>query len=112
MAFRFDAALKDLLKNHPEDWLAVLDQPAAGEVGVLSPDLSSISAMADIVLRTGDTLLHVDFQSGPDPALPGRVLRYNALLYEQYELPVHSMVVLLRPRADRSDLTGDVRYQA
>jgi hypothetical protein len=72
MAFRFDAALKDLLKNHPQEWLAVLDQPVSGEVSVLSPDRSAISALADIVLQTGDTLLPVDFQSGPEPVPPTR----------------------------------------
>jgi predicted transposase YdaD len=35
---------------------------------------------------------------------------YNALLHERYGLPVHSVVVLLRPRADRGDLNGTVKY--
>src|SRR5262249_19212738 len=58
----------------------------------------------------GDRLLHLDFQSGADPALPSRTLRYNVLLYEQNGLPVESRVVLLRRQADRSDLTGQVSY--
>src|SRR5205823_13178633 len=70
------------------------------------------TAFADIVLHLGDRLLHLDFQSGPDANLPRRVLVYNVLLYDQYDLPVHTVVVLLRPRAQRSDLTGRVRYEA
>jgi predicted transposase YdaD len=112
MAFRFDATLKELLQAHPEDLLAALDEPPAGPVEVLSPDLSTVTALTDVVLRSGDTVLHIDFQSGPDPTLPQRMLLYNALLYDQYVVPVHSLVVLLRPRADRGDLTGRVQYQA
>jgi predicted transposase YdaD len=112
MALPFDATLKDLVQNHPHDWLAALGAPTAGPVSVLTPDLSTLTAFADIVLQAGDDLLHLDLQSGPDPNLPRRVLLYNVLLHERYGLPVHSVVVLLRPRADRSDLTGEVSYQA
>jgi hypothetical protein len=34
------------------------------------------------------------------------------LLYERYGLPVHTVLILLRPSADRRDLTDQVRYQA
>ena len=57
-------------------------------------------------------MLHLDFQSGPDPSLPRRVLLYNVLLHDGYVLPVHSVVILLRPRADRGDLTGVLNYAA
>ena len=57
-------------------------------------------------------MLHLDFQSGPDPSLPRRVLLYSVLLHDGYVLPVHSVVILLRPRADRGDLTGRVSYAA
>ena len=112
MSLPFDATLKDLVQAHAADWLAVLDQPPSGPVEVLTPDLSTLTAFTDIVLRTGASLLHLDFQSGPDPTLPRRVLLYNVLLHDNYGLPVHSVVVLLRPRADRSDLTGEVGYAA
>jgi predicted transposase YdaD len=112
MALPFDATLKDLVQAHAADWLAVLDQPPSGPVEVLTPDLSTLTAFTDIVLRTGESLLHLDFQSGPDPTLPRRVLLYNVLLHDHYGVPVHSVVVLLRPRADRSDLTGSLAYAA
>ncbi|HZY90436.1 MAG TPA: hypothetical protein VFE78_36780 [Gemmataceae bacterium] len=112
MSLPFDATLKDLVQAHTADWLAILDQPPSGPVEVLTPDLSTLTAFTDIVLRTGDTLLHLDFQSGPDPTLPRRVLLYNVLLHDNYGVPVHSVVVLLRPRADRGDLTGALGYAA
>ncbi len=110
MALRFDATLKDLVRNHPADWLTILDEPPTEPIHLLTPDLSTVSAFADIVLQIGARLLHIDFQSGADAHLPQRLLMYNTLLYHQYGLPVHSIAVLLHPRADRSDLTGTVHY--
>lgn len=34
------------------------------------------------------------------------------LLHDGYGVPVHSLVILLRPRADRGDLTGTLSYAA
>lgn len=110
MALPFDATLKDLVRNHPADWLAILGEPVTEPIRVLTPDLSTVSAFADIVFRLGERILHIDFQSGADAHLPRRVLMYNTLLHEQYRLPVHSVVVLLHPRANRSDLTGTLSY--
>ncbi len=111
MSLRFDATLKDLVQSYPQDWLAGLDFPVTGPVSILTPDLSTLTAFTDTVLRVGDVLVHLDFQSGADPDLPRRMLLYNVLLHEQYALPVHSLVVLLRPKANRSDLTGQVTYE-
>jgi predicted transposase YdaD len=112
MSLPFDATLKELVQTHPADWLAMLDEPPSGPVEILTPDLSTLTAFTDIVLRTGGSLLHLDFQSGPDPTLPRRILLYNVLLHDSYGLPVHSVVILLRPRADRGDLTGTLSYVA
>jgi predicted transposase YdaD len=111
MPQRFDATLKQLVQAHPRDWLAVLHVPAAEPVEVLTPDLSTVTRFADAVLRVGDHgIVHIDFQSGPDPALPRRMLLYNALLHEAYAVPVHTVVVLLRPKAG-AGLRGTVNYQ-
>ncbi|HEY8504414.1 MAG TPA: hypothetical protein VIL46_07505 [Gemmataceae bacterium] len=109
---RFDAALKALVQTYPQDWLAQLSGAApAGPVEVLTPDLSSVSAFADLVLKAGGELHHIDFQSGPDRTVASRALKYNVLLYERYELPVESTVVLLHARANLSSLTGELTYQ-
>jgi len=39
------------------------------------------------------------------------VLLYNAALHLHYQVPVHSVVVLLRPKANDKALTGLLRYQ-
>ncbi|HZT80147.1 MAG TPA: hypothetical protein VFA26_07995, partial [Gemmataceae bacterium] len=106
----FDATLKDLVRHDPLDWAVGLDDPSARRARVLTPDLSTRTAFADLVLEVGRHLLHLEFQSSPDPDLPRRVFLYNALLHHHYGRPVHSVVVLLRPRADRGDLTGRLSY--
>jgi predicted transposase YdaD len=112
MPLPFDATLKLLVQSHPRDWLDALHVPADAPVEVLTPDLSTVTRFADTVLRVGDRgILHLDFQSGPDPALPRRMLLYNALLHEAYGIPVHTAVVLLRPAAARAGLRGAVGYR-
>lgn len=91
MSLPFDATLKDLVQGHVADWLTLLNETPTGPVEVLTPDLSTVTAFTDIVLRTGASLMHLDFQSGPDSALPCRVLLYNVLLFDAYGLPVHSI---------------------
>ena len=54
----------------------------------------------------GDRIQHFDFQSGPDASLPRRTHGYNSLLEERHELPVESVVVLLRPEANLSAISG------
>src|SRR5581483_5296446 len=112
MPLPFDATLKQLVQAHPRDWLAAFHVPADAPVEVLTPDLSTVSRFADTVLRVGDRgIFHLDFQSGPDAALPRRLLLYNALLHEAYAVPVHTAVVLLRPGAGGAGLRGAVNYQ-
>src|SRR5947208_15648571 len=110
MPLPFDATLKQLVQSHPRDWLDALHVPADAPVEVLTPDLSTVTRFADTVLRVGDRgILHLDFQSGPDAALPRRLLLYNTLLHERYGLPVHTAVVLLRPEIGRASCRERVR---
>ncbi len=112
MPLEFDATLKQLVRDFPQDWAQALGMASAGPVKVVTPDLSAVTAFADMVLHLGDRLLHLEFQSGPDPDLARRLLLYNVLLFHHYGLPVHTVVVLLRPRADRGDLINRVAYAA
>jgi hypothetical protein len=50
--------------------------------------------------------MHVEFQRGPDQDLPRRTHVYNAILEDRHELLVRSVIVLLAPSADLSNLTG------
>jgi hypothetical protein len=106
----FDATLKDLIEGFPRDWLDKLGIPITGPIEVLSPELSTVTAAADAVLRVGALVVHIDAESGPDPGLPARLLLYNVLSYRRTGLPVHSAVVLLRPNANAGNLTDTIRY--
>ena len=62
MPLPFDATLKDLVTRYLRDWLTSLRLPTRG-ARVLTPDLSTVSAFSDLVIRLGRRLLHLDFQS-------------------------------------------------
>jgi hypothetical protein len=106
----FDAAMKELIRARPADWVAFLGFPVRQLVEVLSADLSTVSASADTLVRAGDVVLHIEFQGGPDDRLADRMLMYNVPARYHTGLSVHSVVFLLRPEADRTNLGDPVEY--
>jgi hypothetical protein len=115
MSMPFDATLKGLARDYPADFLTVFDRPPTGPLSLLNVDLSTVTTAADLVVGLGDpreAVVHIDFQSSADIGKHTAVLVYNTLLYSQYLMPVHSIVVLLRPQAAHSNLAGVVRYSA
>jgi hypothetical protein len=66
MAMTFDATLKDMGRECPSAFLATFDQPPALPVKLLNVDLSTVTALADLILGLGDPLVEIvqlDFQS-------------------------------------------------
>jgi predicted transposase YdaD len=115
MPLPFDATFKDILQKFTHDFEEQLGLIGPQPVTVLNVDLSTISAATDFVLGYGDPpvrLVDLNFQASRDVGLSRRLLMYNALLHHRYGVPVHSVVLLLRPEADDSALTGELRYQA
>jgi predicted transposase YdaD len=113
MARPFDATLKDLVDAYAADWAVFLRQqlglPIDGPAEVIESDVSTVSAQADKVFRVQSpepALIHLELQSGPDSGLPRRALLYNVLLDDRYELPVLTVIVLLKRGANLSNLTG------
>jgi predicted transposase YdaD len=103
-----DATLKGLLEASPPDWPALAGYPET-RVDVIDADISTVSGVADKVLRVHgppNWLLHLDFQAGPDSTLPCRAHGYNAVLDGRHGLLVRTVLVLLRPQADLANLTG------
>jgi hypothetical protein len=97
---KFDATLKDLGSEYPRDFLLTFDQATTRPVK-LNVDLSTITTSADIVLGLGDPLeeiVHIDFQSTAMKNKHVEIAAYNVLLYRTYLVPVHSIVILLRPQ--------------
>lgn len=113
MPLPFDATLKDLVQRHTADFERAFRLPTEPPATVLNVDLSVVSAATDVVLGYGDPperVVDLNFQAGRNPELPDRELMYNGILRYRYHVPVHSVVVLLRPAADGPELTGEVAY--
>ncbi|MGH7136230.1 MAG: hypothetical protein ACREHD_10855, partial [Pirellulales bacterium] len=113
MGMTFDATLKDLGRDCPHGVLAEFDQPTRVRVSVLNADLSTITKAADLVLGIGEPLnevVHVEFQSSAAAWKHADLLAYNSLLFDQYHVGVHTILVLLRPQAAHSNIDGQVSY--
>ncbi|MDB5329094.1 MAG: hypothetical protein JWP03_245 [Phycisphaerales bacterium] len=107
---QYDATLKHLVEAHPADWIAFAKLPLAVAMEVIDADVSSISSAADKVVRVtapDPYIAHLEFQSGSDQDLDRRILFYNVLLRWRHNLPVRSVVILLRPQA-QGGVTGNV----
>ena len=113
MSMPFDASLKNMVRRHVPDFREAFHLPDVNTL--LDVDLSTVSAATDIVLADANPpqsqLVTLDFQSGNDPAIDDRILMYQGILRHRYHLPIHSLVLLLRPDAFRPTMTGSVLYE-
>ena len=113
MTMTFDATLKDMGRDSPRGFLTTFDQPPTLPVKLLNVDLSTVTTAADLVLGIGEPLqeiIHLDFQASAAAWKHADLMVYNSLLYAHYHVPVHSIIILLRPQAAHSNLTGVIRY--
>ncbi|MBI1918644.1 MAG: hypothetical protein HYS12_28455 [Planctomycetes bacterium] len=113
MALTFDATLKDMGRQSPQGFLTAFDRPPAVPVKPLNVDLSTLTTAADLVLGLGEPLeeiVHIDFQSSAAAWKHADLMVYNALLFAHYHVPVHTIVLLLRPEAAHANLNGVVGY--
>jgi hypothetical protein len=113
MSLKFDATLKGTVKEDPSGYAVRFGLPPGKPVSLLDVDLSTLTAATDAAIGVGDPLEEIadlNFQSGPDPRLPDRVLLYNSALHYRYGVPVRSIVVLMRSKADHAKLTGLLTY--
>jgi hypothetical protein len=113
MPYPFDATLKEILSLRPEDCAAVFDLPRTAPAQTLNVDLSTISAATDVAFGFGSPLEEVvdlNFQSGFDPSVAARLHLYNAAFHLRFQVPVRSVLILLRPKADGDRITGKLAY--
>lgn len=107
----FDATLNTLIDAHVAEWAAFLAARAglpSGPVQVLDTDLSA-SLQADRLFRVDGPIpfaIHLELESTGRLGIPEELLRYNVAAFGATELPVHSLLVLLRPKANATDQTG------
>lgn len=113
MPMTFDATLKDMGRDAPAGFLAAFDQPPAVPVKLLNVDLSTVTMAGDLILGLGDPpaeVVHIEFQASAAAWKHADVLAYNALLFAHCHVPVHTIVLLLRPAAAHANLNGTVEY--
>ena len=111
MAKQFDATLNSMIDAAPAEWVrafAAMAGVAAGPSQVVDTDLA-LTVQSDKVFEIGGPhpmLLHLEFEVNPSLGVPRRLMRYNTLIDYQYDLPVETILVLLRRKALASDQTG------
>jgi len=113
MALTFDATLKDMGRDSPQGFLAAFDRPATLPVKLLNVDLSTVTTAADLILGLGEPLqeiIQLDFQSSAAAWKHADLMVYHALLFAHYHVPVHAIIILLRPEAAHANVSGMVRY--
>src|SRR5437899_2841970 len=113
MAMTFDATLKDMGRDSPKGFLTAFDRPPTSPVTLLNVDLSTVTTTADLILGLGDPLeeiIQLDFQSSAAAWKHADLMVYHALLFAHYHVPVHTVIILLRPEAAHINLNGALRY--
>ncbi|MDB5313574.1 MAG: hypothetical protein JWO38_7776 [Gemmataceae bacterium] len=111
MSKQFDATLNALIDTHVADWagfLAARSGVPAGPTEVLDTDLST-TLQADKLFRVNGpvpAVVHLELESTGRLGIPTELLRYNVATHAVTTLPVHTVLILLRPKANATDLTG------
>lgn len=109
----FDATLTTLIVDHLGDWAAFVAARAGLPVAPAEPldtDLST-TLQADRLFRVNAAppfVLHLELESTGRLGIPVELLRYNVAALGATDLPVHSVLVLLRPKANATDLSGSL----
>src|SRR5436853_286015 len=110
MPKQFDSTLKTLVERYPVDWLKFCGIEPHGSVSLIDSDVSTITASADRVIYVAEEqpwLANIELQARCDPGLPERTHFYSTVLSRRHNLPVRSVIVLLRREADGQMMTGN-----
>ena len=107
----YDVATRELIDTDPAAWLRWAGLPVDGPVTARDSEVSTVLAEVDKVLQVDSDrpwMAHLEVQASRDHQLPLRLLQYHALLLRRHDLPLASVVVLLRSQADVPELTGEL----
>ncbi len=109
MSKRYDSVVKDLLERDPGGWVRLAFGPVVGRATLVDSDISTVSGAADKVVflkRKDPVVIHFEAFASWDPTLLVRAVNYNAAHHRRHRVPVHTVLVVLRPKADHRLLTG------
>ncbi len=105
-----DNFIKQMATKAPADLVKLIG--SKGEFDrVLPTDLMRIERRPDLVfkLKNPDSILHVEIQSVRDETMDTRIRQYHVVLDDlYYPIPVHSVLILLSPKANSRKITGEV----
>src|SRR2546421_5296599 len=105
----FDATVKDLVELDAAAWAALVGA-SCHSAQVIDADVSTLTAASDKVIRVegaaGPGLLNLEMETSHAGDVPERMHFTSTVLRRRHGLPVRSAVVLLRPEANASVLTG------
>src|SRR2546423_6118170 len=106
---RFDVSTKELVWDDPAAWLDGFGISPRGPVEVIDSDVTTLSAAADKVIKVSEPepyLVNIEFQSSHEATLARTLwFRQTALDY-RHNLPVLTLLILLRKEANSPSLTG------
>jgi hypothetical protein len=115
MAKTYDITLRHLEDAFGADWASVLPKfiglPPDTKTAPLDTDLSVTSSQADKLYTLSgpvNGVLHLELESGWSGDIPKRLLLYSVLAEERHGGPVYSTVILLRPEAKATNVTGEL----
>src|SRR4051812_6201587 len=106
---RFDVSAKELIWDDPDAWLDRLGVGPREAVEVIDSDITALTAAADKVLRVDGPepyLVNIELQSGHDTTLARTLWFRQVALDYRHNLPVLTVLVLLRKEANSPALTG------
>ncbi|MFO0844053.1 MAG: hypothetical protein U0797_16910 [Gemmataceae bacterium] len=107
----FDATLKDLIEADPLAWAEFATGRKLVSASLTDADVSTVTAAADKVFRLGTEdgpwLLNLEVESSWAGDIPDRLHLYGTVLEQRHRLPVMGVVLLLRPEANATGLTGE-----
>lgn len=113
MAKTYDISLNTIIDDHPEGWgrfLATKMGLVATEIEIEVEDTKlSIESHCDKLFRVTEpepSLIHLESQSWSQLGLPKKMHHYNTNADMKHDLPVKSVLLLLRKEAVASDMTG------
>jgi len=96
-----DNLCKSLVESNPWPFVTWLLGESVGnrDITILKTELSVEPIRADFVsfLEVGNQILHLEFQTQPDPEMPLRMLDYYTRLYRQYRRLIKQVVLFLKP---------------
>ena len=106
----FDTVTKQLIHTFPADFARfAFPQDDVQVLGVVDTEQHTVKthrtdSLIHVCIGGQEALVHHEFQTTDSaPPMPFRMARYIGYCIGQYELPIYSTVIYLRPNAGRND---------